>query len=251
MLGQFFTSDERRGSGAAAGVGSRGRVVGFALGGFGDAGGDIGWGGEVDGAVQFDGVGEGVLELLDAFAGDCGDGEERELFALCEGGELLELVGVGDVDFGGDEDGGFESEGGIEGFELGGDDVVVGDGVGGLAFSGLGGDGGVGDVDEVDEDAGAFDVFEELDAEARAEMGAFDEAGHVGDGEAALVGGVTDLDDAEVGFEGGEGVVGDLGFGGGEAGDEGGFADVGEADEAGVGEETEFEAIVFGFTGAS
>ncbi len=53
----------------------------------------------------------------------------------------------------------------------------------------------------------------ELDAEARSEMGAFDEAGHVGYGEAALVGCVADLDDAEVGLEGGEGVVGDLGAG--------------------------------------
>ena len=61
----------------------------------------------------------------------------------------------------------------------------------------------------------------------------------------------ADLDDAEVGLEGGEGVVGDLGAGGGEAGDEGGLADVGVADEAGVGEETEFEAVVALFAGAA
>ncbi len=103
----------------------------------------------------------------------------------------------------------------------------------------------------MDEDGGAFDVAEELDAEAGAEVGAFDEAGHVGDGEAEVVGGFADLDDAEVGFEGGEGVVGDFGAGGGEAADEGGFADVGEADEAAVGEEAEFEAEVAGFAGAA
>ena len=44
----------------------------------------------------------------------------------------------------------------------------------------------VGDIDEVDEDAGALDVAEELDAEAGAEVRAFDEAGHVGDDEGFL-----------------------------------------------------------------
>ena len=94
-------------------------------------------------------------------------------------------------------------------------------------------------------------MFEELDAEAGAEVRAFDEAGHVGDGEGFFVGEVADLDDAEVGFERGEGVVGDLGLGGREARDERGFADVGEADEAGVGEQTELEAVVAGFAGAA
>ena len=102
---------------------------------------------------------------------------------------------------------------------------------------------GVGDVDEVDDDRGALDVLEELDAEAVAEVSAFDEAGKVGDGEGEFVGEVADLDDAEVGLEGGEGVVGDLGPGGGEARDQGGLADVGIADQAGVGEQAEFEAV--------
>ena len=93
---------------------------------------------------------------------------------------------------------GLAASAGIEGFELGGDDVVVVDGVGARG-AGLG-VGRVGDVDEMDEDAGAFDVFEELDAEAGAEVRAFDEAGDVGDGEASLEGGFADLDDAEVGF---------------------------------------------------
>ena len=54
-------------------------------------------------------------------------------------------------------------EGGVEAFELFGDDLVVGDGVGARgSFSG----GGVGDVDEVDDDTGALDVLKELDAEA-------------------------------------------------------------------------------------
>ena len=65
------------------------------------------------------------------------------------------------------------------------------------------------------------------------------------------MGEVADLDDAEVGLEGGEGVVGDFRLGGGEAGDEGRFADVGIADQAGVGEQTEFEAVAALFAGAA
>ena len=175
--------------------------------------------------------------------------KKGSLRRLAKAAELFELVGIGYVGFGGDEDGGLGGEGGVEGLELGGDDFEVGDGVGAVVVP-LGG-GGVGDVDEVDDDAGALDVVEELDAEAVAEVRAFDEAGEVGDGEGLGVGEFADLDDAEVGLEGGEGVVGDLGFGGGEARDEGGFADVGVADEAGVGEETEFEAVVALFAGAA
>jgi len=94
-------------------------------------------------------------------------------------------------------------------------------------------------------------VFEELDAEAGSEVGAFDEAGHVGYGEGFFEGWVADPDNAEVGLEGGEGVVGDLGLGGGEARDQRGLADVGKADETGVGEQAEFEAVVVGFAGAA
>ena len=92
-------------------------------------------------------------------------------------------------------------------------------------------------------------MLEELDAKAGAEVGAFDQAGHVGHGERALVGCVADLDHAEVGLESGEGVVGDLRLGGGEARDEGGLADVGKADQADVGEEAELKAVVVGFAG--
>ena len=101
------------------------------------------------------------------------------------------------------------------------------------------------------EEAGALDVAQELGAEAGAEMRAFNESGHVGDDEGLLVGLLADGDDAEIGLEGGEGIVGDFGFGGGDAGDEGGLAGVGIADEADVGEELEFEAVVALLAGAA
>ena len=95
----------------------------------------------------------------------------------------------------------------------------------------------------MDDDRGALDVFEELDAETVAEVCAFNETGEIGYCEGFGVGEVADLDYAEVGFEGGEGVVGDLWLSRGEAGDEGRLADIGVAYEACIGKETEFEAV--------
>ena len=59
-------------------------------------------------------------------------------------------------------------------------------------LDGIGAAVGVGDIDEMDDDAGALDVAEELDAEAGAEVRAFDEAGNVGDDVAFLVWGFAD-----------------------------------------------------------
>ena len=118
-------------------------------------------------------------------------------------------------------------------------------------LDGVGAAGGVGDIDQVEQEAGALDVAQELGAEAGAEVRAFDEAGHVGDDEGLLVGLLADGDHAEVGLEGGEGVVGDFGLGGGDAGDERGLAGVGVADQADVGQQLEFEAVVALFAGAA
>ena len=48
---------------------------------------------------------------------------------------------------------------------------------------------------------------------------------------------VGQADDAELGVQGGEGVVGDFRLGGGDDGQEGGFAGVGQADQTGVGDQ--------------
>ena len=205
--------------------------------------GSSGFGFGVRRTVGCDELGDGVLERFDTFSRDGGNRIERELAALGHGCEFFELVGVGYVGFGGDEDGGLCGESRIEVLELVRDDLVVVDGIGAV--------GSVGDIDEVDDDAGALDVFEELDAEAVAEMRPFDEAGKVGDGERFGVGEFSDLDYAEIWFERGEGVVGDFGPGSGEARDERGFADVGIANESGIGEEAKLKAVVAFFAGAA
>ena len=65
-----------------------------------------------------------------------------------------------------------------------------------------------------------------------------DQTGQVGDDEL----GVVEPDHAEVGLEGGERVVGDLGLGRRDRGDQRRLADAGEADERDVGHELELQA---------
>ena len=75
-------------------------------------------------------------------------------------------------------------------------------------------------VQHVHQGGAALDVAQEVVAQALALAGALDQAGDVGDGEADFAG----LDDAQVGDEGGEGIVRDLGPGGGHRGDQAGLA---------------------------
>ena len=87
-------------------------------------------------------------------------------------------------------------------------------------------------VDQVEQDAGALDMAEEAVADPGAFGRALDQPGNVGQDEIdALV-----ADDAELGVEGGEGIVADLGLGVGDGVEEGRLAGIGQADQAGVGD---------------
>ena len=90
-----------------------------------------------------------------------------------------------------------------------------------------------GRVDEMQDRAAALDMAEEAVAEAVALVRAFDQAGNVGEHEIALV----DLHHAEAGMQRRERIVGDLRLGGGDGGEQGRFAGVGQADEADVGDQ--------------
>ena len=68
-------------------------------------------------------------------------------------------------------------------------------------------------------------------------VGAFDDARNVGHDEGPVV---PVGDNPEIGLQGGEGIVGDLGFGRGNAGEEGGFAGVRESYETYVREDFQF-----------
>ena len=90
-------------------------------------------------------------------------------------------------------------------------------------------------VDQMRQSAAALDMAEEPVAEAVALVRALDEAGNVGEHEVAPV----DLDDAEARVERRERIIGDLGLGRRDRGEEGRFAGVRQADEAGVGDQLE------------
>ena len=93
-------------------------------------------------------------------------------------------------------------------------------------------------IDEMQQNPAAFDMAEETVAEAKAFMRAFDEAGNVGENEFASVAG----NDAELRIERGEGIIGDLRLGGGDGREKGRFAGIGQADQAGVGDELQAQS---------
>src|SRR5215207_1680204 len=93
-------------------------------------------------------------------------------------------------------------------------------------------------VEQYAQGPGALDVAQEAVAEALAPAGALDETGDVGHHVLVTVSGTHD---AEMRFERGEGVVGDLGLGRRDAADQRRLAHVREADQRDVGEELELE----------
>ena len=94
-------------------------------------------------------------------------------------------------------------------------------------------------VDQVEQQARPFDMSQELDAEAVAQMRAFDQSGNVGDDERSCP---DRSDNAQMGFERRERIVRNLGTRGRDTGDQRGFSGVGKADQADVGQQLQFEA---------
>ncbi len=168
-----------------------------------------------DDAVDEEGV-KGVVEGVDALAGEDGDGDGVGEEAL----EFAEAVGVDEVDFVEDEEGAF----------VGGAEFAEDFGGGLIELLGVGGTG----VDDVDEEVGEDGLFEggaEGLYEVVGEIA--DEADGVGEEEGLAVG---EFEAAGGGVEGGEEFVFGEDFGFGEAIEEGGFADVGVTDDGGVGD---------------
>ena len=159
---------------------------------------------------------------LDAFAGD-----RRQQHRRAAGGALqrrdllLALVGIEHVDLAQRHDLGLFGQPVAIGFELGAHGLV------GLARIFLL------RRNQMQQHARALDMAEEAVADADAFMRAFDQAGNVGDDEFARV----DAGDAEAGMQRGEGIVGDLRLGRGDRRQEGRLAGIGQADQAGIGDQ--------------
>ena len=89
--------------------------------------------------------------------------------------------------------------------------------------------GGGSGIHQVDQQPGALDVAQEIVAEPRPLSGTGDQAGDIGE-DGAIAAGPSHH--PEVGHQGGEGIVGDLGAGGREHRDQGALAGIGQADDA-------------------
>ena len=88
------------------------------------------------------------------------------------------------------------------------------------------------------EDPGPLDMLEELEPQSLPLVGPFDDAGNVGHHERPRA---AELDDAEIGLERREGIVGDLGARGAEHREQRALAGVRLADQAHVGDQLEHE----------
>ena len=123
------------------------------------------------------------------------------------------------------------------GRQFGLDGLEVGDGIA-IGLQGAA-------VQHVDQGCAAFDVTQELQSEPLALGGAGDQTGDVGHGVADLSG----LDHTQVGHQGGEGIVRDLGAGGRQGRDQRGLAGGREADQRDVRHGLELQHHVAGITG--
>ena len=121
--------------------------------------------------------------------------------------------------------------------QLGVDGVEIGNGVPALA---------AGHVHQVDQQAAAVDVAQEVVAQAGAFAGALDDAGDVRHDEADTL---VHVHHAQIGVEGGEVVVGDLGVGLAHHAQKRGFAHVGEAHQPHVGQQLQLQHHVVGLAG--
>ena len=179
-----------------------------------------------------DDLGHGEGELAQPVARGRGDGEHVEPAATeVLDDHLGDVAAVGHVDLVQGDQARAVVEAAVPG-QLVLDHVEV---VGGVAAR-LDGRG----VDDVHDRRAPLDVTQEVVAEAAPVGGTLDQAGHVRDGE----GRVARADHPEVGHERREGVVGDLGPGAGDRGDQAGLAGAREAHEADVGDHLQLEADV-------
>ena len=171
---------------------------------------------------------DGVFEPLDTLVEGGGDGQD-----LGAGNAPFEFAkvrfGVGFVHFVGDHQARTVDESGVIVPEFLKQAVIVIPGQSTVHG---------GHVEQDNKRLAALDVAEEGMTEPDVAVGAFDEAGYVADGDPGVV---RVFDNADMGIEGGEGVGGDAGTRGRDCGQQRGFAGIGVADEADLGQEPQFE----------
>ena len=123
----------------------------------------------------------------------------------------------------------FAGQGGTVHLQLAADGLIVGNRIAAVAGKRL---------DQMDEHTGTLDVAQELVAQADAAVCPLDEARQIGQDENPFA---AESDQTEVGVLGRERIVGDFRLRMAEAAEEGRFAGVGQTDEAGVGDDLQFQ----------
>ena len=178
------------------------------------------------------GIGHGTDEILYAVTRNGGDGVKLEAALLAELAQGFEARAVGGgIEFGRDHDHGFFGQRFAEGGKFAVDDFKRMDRVIFVRIAG---------INQMNKEPRALDMTEEADAEAGAFVRAFDEAGEIGDDKGAAefgavpAGAAVGVDDAEIGLERGEGIVGDLRTRGRDYGNQCGFSGVRKTDEADI-----------------
>src|SRR5437016_1094198 len=194
-------------------------------------------------------IGNGANEFLHTVSGNSRNGVKFEFPQPAEISKSVETCAIrGGVQLRGCNDHRFFDQGRTEGFQLAVDDLERMDGIVGV---------GVARINEMNQQPCAFDVAEETDAEARAQVCPFDQAGKISHDKSASelravpAGPAGGINDAEVGFERGERIVRDLGARGGNNGNQRRLADVGKTNQANIGEKFQFQAKIALFAGES
>src|SRR5438552_5846925 len=187
-------------------------------------------------------ISNGADEFLYAVARNRRNGMKFEFPPPAEISKSVETRAIrGSVQLRGYNDHRFFDQGRAEGFQFAIDDLERTDGIVGV---------GIARVYEMNEEPRALDVPEETDAEARAQVRAFDQAGKISNDKSASelravpTGAAVGIDDAEVGFERGERIVRNLGARGGNHGNQRRLADVGKTNQANIGEKFQFQAKI-------
>src|SRR5438128_1559360 len=119
----------------------------------------------------------GALQIVEAFPCHRRDLHQIEIVLFAPAGEFLKFFGVRHIDLRGDDDFGFFRKGWIVLGEFGINGVEFVDGIT-TAHTGH--------VDQVKQHASAFDMLQELNSEAMAQMSAFNESGNIRNNERSI-----------------------------------------------------------------
>src|SRR5437667_4571242 len=185
-------------------------------------------------------ISNGANEFLHTVSGNSGNGVKFEFPPSAEISKSVETRAIRrGVQLRGNNDHRFFDQGRAEGFQLAVDDLERMDGIVGV---------GIARVYEMNEEPRALDVPEETDAEARAQVRAFNQTGKISNDKSASelaampTGAAVGIDNAEIGLECGERIIRNFGPRRGNHGNQRRLTRIGVANQADIGEQFQLQA---------